>query len=496
MLVKAMEVSGIEGSYRLTCEKVMTVLRENRDSLIAVLEAFVHDPLLSWRLLNTVDRNSSSRDNSKKPPSTKAEDVKAQGQCTPEIKMVIVGAVIDDGPYTDLSAAATPAPPAETATNVSSEESTVAAAKQSDPLYRSRVISALQADEVNSQPASVAATTAITTTTPSVSYNQTTAIEYRGNSNHDVLVPIVGGFSHQRHRYWTGGESSAQTPDASSGTAVGVAILLQKHSNALTGLPSAVTSAVPLIDSARVIHTPDIEQLESRDNFDEIPRFEEITSSIRQSHNRRATALAVNMNRIAMPTATTVNGTAAAASSGVTQSVTIIPLSLTASTTSSAVPVANTAHTTAAPVHSANAAVDAQSPRLVSPRTLRGSVGSSYKPNLHLEIASLANGHNSGFSLRQRQSIRSLSMAEQRGVMDGSSSSSVRRNTTSQPAAAAGDGEALRHTSSDESEANLSDSSELNLSGVDGVEDGLQEELKEKAVVVIRRVKGTEPVTY
>ena len=34
----------------------MTVLRENRDSLIAVLEAFVHDPLLSWRLLNTLER--------------------------------------------------------------------------------------------------------------------------------------------------------------------------------------------------------------------------------------------------------------------------------------------------------------------------------------------------------------------------------------------------------------------------------------------------------
>ena len=53
MLVNAMEVSGIEGNFRLTCEKVMSVLRENRDSLVATLEAFVHDPLISWRLLNT-----------------------------------------------------------------------------------------------------------------------------------------------------------------------------------------------------------------------------------------------------------------------------------------------------------------------------------------------------------------------------------------------------------------------------------------------------------
>lgn len=52
MLVKAMEVSGIEGSYRTTCERTMTVLRENRDSLVAMLEAFVYDPLISWRLVD------------------------------------------------------------------------------------------------------------------------------------------------------------------------------------------------------------------------------------------------------------------------------------------------------------------------------------------------------------------------------------------------------------------------------------------------------------
>ena len=57
MMVNAMEVSGIEGNYRRTCEKVMFVLRENRDSLVATLEAFVHDPLISWRLLNNTVRD-------------------------------------------------------------------------------------------------------------------------------------------------------------------------------------------------------------------------------------------------------------------------------------------------------------------------------------------------------------------------------------------------------------------------------------------------------
>ncbi|KAI9225912.1 MAG: phosphatidylinositol kinase Tor2 [Piptocephalis tieghemiana] len=50
MLVKAMEVSGVEGNYRTTCENVMRVLRENKESVMAVLEAFVHDPLINWKL--------------------------------------------------------------------------------------------------------------------------------------------------------------------------------------------------------------------------------------------------------------------------------------------------------------------------------------------------------------------------------------------------------------------------------------------------------------
>ena len=31
----------------------MRALRSNKDSVMAMLEAFVHDPLINWRLLNT-----------------------------------------------------------------------------------------------------------------------------------------------------------------------------------------------------------------------------------------------------------------------------------------------------------------------------------------------------------------------------------------------------------------------------------------------------------
>lgn len=60
MLVNAMEVTGIDGTYRKTCESVMSVLHHNKDSLMAVLEAFVYDPLLNWRLMDTTMRNRSN----------------------------------------------------------------------------------------------------------------------------------------------------------------------------------------------------------------------------------------------------------------------------------------------------------------------------------------------------------------------------------------------------------------------------------------------------
>jgi FKBP12-rapamycin complex-associated protein len=52
---------GIDGNYRLTCQRVMSVLRENKDSVMAVLEAFVYDPLLNWRLMDTIPKAKKSK---------------------------------------------------------------------------------------------------------------------------------------------------------------------------------------------------------------------------------------------------------------------------------------------------------------------------------------------------------------------------------------------------------------------------------------------------
>ena len=51
VLVNAMEAFGIEGSFKNTCEDVMRLLRNNKESLIAILEEFVTDPLITWRML-------------------------------------------------------------------------------------------------------------------------------------------------------------------------------------------------------------------------------------------------------------------------------------------------------------------------------------------------------------------------------------------------------------------------------------------------------------
>ena len=51
MLVKALEVSCIEGTFKIICENVMRDLRYNKDSLITILTTFVLDSLISFRFL-------------------------------------------------------------------------------------------------------------------------------------------------------------------------------------------------------------------------------------------------------------------------------------------------------------------------------------------------------------------------------------------------------------------------------------------------------------
>ncbi|KAJ2352606.1 phosphatidylinositol kinase- protein kinase tor1 [Coemansia sp. RSA 2673] len=48
MITNAMELGTIEGTFKFSAHHTMRVLRANQESLMAVLEAFVFDPLVSW----------------------------------------------------------------------------------------------------------------------------------------------------------------------------------------------------------------------------------------------------------------------------------------------------------------------------------------------------------------------------------------------------------------------------------------------------------------
>ncbi|VVC87256.1 unnamed protein product [Leptidea sinapis] len=72
MLINAMEVTGIEGTYRRTCESVMEVLHRHKDSVMAVLEAFVYDPLLNWRLIDAARRSRTDEPATDSPQPSKS----------------------------------------------------------------------------------------------------------------------------------------------------------------------------------------------------------------------------------------------------------------------------------------------------------------------------------------------------------------------------------------------------------------------------------------
>merc|ERR1712012_605737 len=85
MLIRAMEVSGIEGNFRKTCENTIRVMRESRESVLAIMEAFVYDPLISFRLLNPKmfkkhkDQKDGLKDGAEEKNTTEVDVVKQLG---------------------------------------------------------------------------------------------------------------------------------------------------------------------------------------------------------------------------------------------------------------------------------------------------------------------------------------------------------------------------------------------------------------------------------
>lgn len=52
-LVSALGPSGVEGVYRKSCEKTMEVLRQNKSTILTIVEVLLHDPLYAWTLTSS-----------------------------------------------------------------------------------------------------------------------------------------------------------------------------------------------------------------------------------------------------------------------------------------------------------------------------------------------------------------------------------------------------------------------------------------------------------
>ncbi|XP_063244550.1 serine-protein kinase ATM [Bacillus rossius redtenbacheri] len=75
-IVDGMGVSGIEGVFRRSCEKTMSVLRENQETIHTILEVLLYDPLYLWTItpakasdIQGKRRSSTSHDNTVAAPS-------------------------------------------------------------------------------------------------------------------------------------------------------------------------------------------------------------------------------------------------------------------------------------------------------------------------------------------------------------------------------------------------------------------------------------------
>jgi phosphatidylinositol kinase/protein kinase (PI-3 family) len=57
--VNAFGLTGVEGTFRLSCEHVLNILRKERDVILMLLESFIHDPLIEWNMYPSSNPNSN-----------------------------------------------------------------------------------------------------------------------------------------------------------------------------------------------------------------------------------------------------------------------------------------------------------------------------------------------------------------------------------------------------------------------------------------------------
>ncbi|KAG7860924.1 hypothetical protein KL939_001491 [Ogataea angusta] len=64
-MTAAMGVTGYEGTFRKTCEVTMKIIRQNENSLMNVLETFLYDPIMDWKVKHKKRRSATEETDSK-----------------------------------------------------------------------------------------------------------------------------------------------------------------------------------------------------------------------------------------------------------------------------------------------------------------------------------------------------------------------------------------------------------------------------------------------
>ncbi|KAK9679778.1 hypothetical protein K7432_016161 [Basidiobolus ranarum] len=92
-MVDAFGVTGYEGVFRKSCEVSLKLLRNNRESLMCVLETFIHDPLCEWSKKKPSSMTSGEVENEHAVRSLQTIDHKLQGLVQAGFPLSIEGQV-------------------------------------------------------------------------------------------------------------------------------------------------------------------------------------------------------------------------------------------------------------------------------------------------------------------------------------------------------------------------------------------------------------------
>ncbi|PFH50130.1 hypothetical protein AMATHDRAFT_145857 [Amanita thiersii Skay4041] len=95
-IVDGLGVTGVEGVFRIACEVTLQLLRDNKDSLMNVLDAFAHDPLVEWedeKRKLVCSLYSSSVNDDKTMANSKERDRRNQVKASVDLRMLAKNAL-------------------------------------------------------------------------------------------------------------------------------------------------------------------------------------------------------------------------------------------------------------------------------------------------------------------------------------------------------------------------------------------------------------------